>query len=421
MKEHATEERDTLKRGGDLRLASRAGIVGLCSFLSAAAQTLSLQPGFEVMRTGSNVPVAAVSRPFEISTNKPSARLGFTFGFGTDETNAPSKFFDSFSITLAGQDGEGSVVLVTLDTTGPQWVPESDGLLLNDAVVARSDVAFDRGNGNFAVTYAYSVSLSIPAEVMGGTASLLFDLFDNRNGIDSLAYFGEIDLFSGIDRPPRPGLMSAATPLGPFAFEDDFETNQLTKSVSLPHVPRKRFYRLQADGPCRFLPVAIDGNDFVFPYEFLTPMVALEKTTDLKRWVPVPDALVAIPEKIISAPWDPTARFYRLTGNLRTHIVSFERQENTLLIRFDFQPAGLALLSSAQPDGPFALEQNARHDALGQSLRIPRRGSMLFFRFSPDDARDLTDIRVEGDRVICGYRVRESNGTNITQRSNFPL
>jgi len=268
---------------------------------------------------------------------------------------------------------------------------------------------------------AYSVSLPVPAEMMGETASLLFDFFDNRNGINSLAYFGEINLLGEIARPPRRGLMSAATPLGPYAFEDDFETSLLARTVSLPRVPRRRFYRLQAEGPCRFLPVRNEGDDFVFPYEFLSPAVALEKSSDLKRWVPVPDALVAISEKIISAPWDPTASFFRLTGNLRTHIVALERQENTLLIRFDFQPVGLALLSSAQPDGPFAVEQNARHDAVVQAVRIPRRGSMLFFRFSPDDTRDLTDVRLEGDRVVCGYRVREANGTNSTQRSNFPL
>jgi hypothetical protein len=403
------------KRKGRILSIIRLSVLFAVSLFVSHGLAQSIHSGFEALRTGSNLPIVSRTKDFQALTN-PASRLHFTLGFGTDETNAPGTFFDSFSVTLETGDGQAAP-LVTLDTTGAQWAPPTPGgLALDDAVISRSDLLFDRGYGNFALTYAYSVSVLLPEQMAGDPASLLFDLFDNQNGVESSAYFGAISVTAGhTNQPERHGLMSAASPQGPYAFEDVFQTNEVDRTVVLPKVPHRRFYQLRSEGACRFLPVEISANDFVFGYEFLAPIVALEKTATLAGpWSVVTNASVDLAERLVSTPWDPSARFYRLNGNLRTRITSFERRGNTLLIGFDFQPVRVFLQSSAQPDGPFALEQNARYDTIGQAVRLPRRGDMLFYRFSPSDPRELIDVKLVRDQVICGYRMRAAT-TNQTQ------
>ncbi|MHB8524215.1 MAG: hypothetical protein ACYDH9_26135 [Limisphaerales bacterium] len=66
-------------------------------------------------------------------------------------------------------------------------------------------------------------------------------------------------------------------------------------------------------------------------------------------------------------------------------------------------PAGLFLLSSAAPNGPFAEETGTSIDPTNRVMVLPQFSPQRFFRLRSDFRTRLRQIRLEGDRVLFEY------------------
>lgn len=131
-------------------------------------------------------------------------RLLFDVGFETDEVIGPGIIFDSFTVTADA--GEGlAAILLTIDGFGLAVAPTAPGAVRIDpsavAVVPRS--APDLG-GHLSRVFAYSVDAALPAGFLESALDVRFELFDNRNGIDSQGWLANLTV---IPEPSGLGLL----------------------------------------------------------------------------------------------------------------------------------------------------------------------------------------------------------------------
>jgi hypothetical protein len=145
-----------------------------------------------VLTTGGSDPLHVVSAPVIIDPNLSTPRLEFTFGFGTDEEPAPGQFLDSVSFTLQGANHQ-TALFFTADANQVFWAPANPGgLTLSESEISRAATPFDIGTFHFLNEIAFSVSVRIPDELQDQSPTLFFDLFDNQNGMESLAYLQDV-------------------------------------------------------------------------------------------------------------------------------------------------------------------------------------------------------------------------------------
>jgi hypothetical protein len=178
---------------GCVRRSGTAGTVWVVLALPVLlmlAKVLEAAPA--VLSTGGSEPLHVISSPLIVDPNLSAPRLEFTFGFGTDEQPTPGQFLDSVSFTLQGANHQ-TALFFTADANQVFWAPPNPGgLTLSESEISRAATPFDIGTFHFLNENAFSVSVPIPDELEDQSPTLFFDLFDNENGVESLAYLQDV-------------------------------------------------------------------------------------------------------------------------------------------------------------------------------------------------------------------------------------
>ena len=313
-------------------------LVGGAVYLSAAsalAQSGITNEGpLTVFRTGGNEPLLTLSVPVgPAPTNSPSF-LQFDFGFGTAETNAPSTFFDSFSVTLQRNDQSATALLLTADQTGVQWAPPNPGgLALDPAGVQRADTDFPSLDPPMPLRFAFSVTFAIPMALTGGPLTLFFDFFDNLNSLASLAWVQNVRLRTATALK----LFSAPSFEGPFAEESAALLNETSRTFTLNKGTGRRYFRIGGDRPTKIDRVRLLGEQVVLEYHFV--QVALESAPSFAG--PFKEQSGAVSNSTnrtfsVSAPSD--NRFYRVVSDVPTRLKAPRLNGNQHVLEYEFVP-----------------------------------------------------------------------------------
>jgi hypothetical protein len=271
--------------------------------------------------------------------------------------------------------------------------------------LTRESVGFGEHATELRVKLAYAVSLWLPPELTGQTATLLLDLFDNQNDRASFGYVDDITIIPGTPVGPTfVVLQSAAMVHGPFADEPDATHNPPSRTLSLLAAARQRFFRTRAGAQTRITNFRIAGEDFVFRYEYLAPELVLQVApTPEGPFVDEPAAVVDLAQRTVAVPFGDPPRYLRLRGNLAatlTRVVSFGPP---LVLGFAIDPASVRLEYANSVTGPFAEESGVRTDTALQSLTVHRLGGARFYRLRSDVSLRITSFRREGERLIFQY------------------
>ena len=168
-------------------------VFGLClGLIPLVPGTLQGQGTLEVMRTSGGESLYSGSVPIAFPSVPGGNDLEFKFGFETDETFAPGKIFDSFSLTLQNGDGSITLVLLTSDASGVTLAPATPGTtLILPAALAVVPIAPPTLDPNLSRQAAFQVHAHLPESVRGQSTTLYLDLFSNRDGVDSLGWFSD--------------------------------------------------------------------------------------------------------------------------------------------------------------------------------------------------------------------------------------
>jgi hypothetical protein len=141
------------------------------------------------LSTGGGVPL--VTRTFPLQTGGSlSPVIGFEVGFATREVASPGELHDSFSVFVSDNSGQRLSFLLTADTSGFVWAPVSPGTIpVSESSITRTATPFPTTEQTFPSARSYLVSWPVPPQFTAGSFNLTLDLFDNQNGVGSLAYF----------------------------------------------------------------------------------------------------------------------------------------------------------------------------------------------------------------------------------------
>ena len=163
--------------------ASRIGAaIVLPSILFARAEEIILHTG------GASTPISDTR--LLAAVNGPNAWVEFDFGLATAEELTGETFFDSVTFTLQGSVPSATATIVTLDRTGALWAPITPGgITLEPSSITFREIPFPEDiNPEFSFRRAYAVTALIPQEFLGQPITFTMDLFDNQNGVGSVAY-----------------------------------------------------------------------------------------------------------------------------------------------------------------------------------------------------------------------------------------
>lgn len=148
-----------------------------------------------LLATGGGQPLVSASLPVPVFPASNPAPLEFRFAFGTDEVFSPGGVFDSFTITLQDAAMTHTLLLLTADASGVVWAPATPGAIaLDPDSIARIATNYPSGQPVFARQVSYQVTVPVPAQYHGRSATLFLDLFDNLNTTASQGYFHLINV-----------------------------------------------------------------------------------------------------------------------------------------------------------------------------------------------------------------------------------
>jgi hypothetical protein len=152
------------------------------ALLAARAENIVLHTG------GATTPITDW-RVLEAASG-PNAWVEFNFGFATAEELLAGSFFDAVTFSLQGSVPSATTTIVTLDRTGALFAPITPGgITLERPSIAWQEIAFPADlNPELAYRRAFTVSAPIPQELLGQPLTFFVDLFDNQNGVASVAY-----------------------------------------------------------------------------------------------------------------------------------------------------------------------------------------------------------------------------------------
>lgn len=173
------------KYAGLLSARCVAGAAGVAMALQAALAA----DGNIVLHTGGATTPVTDSRVIEAVTG-PNAWVEFNFGIATAEQLIEQAFFDSVTFTLQGSVPSSSATIVTADRTGALWAPfNPGGITLDPSTIRFTEISFPQDlNPELSYRRAFAVSAPIPQELFGQPLTFIVDLFDNQNGIATVAY-----------------------------------------------------------------------------------------------------------------------------------------------------------------------------------------------------------------------------------------
>jgi hypothetical protein len=140
------------------------------------------------MRTGGGSVLLTNTLSYNNPPGQPGASvLAFSFGFASQEQAQPGQFADSFTISITGPSG--TAYLVTADASGILWAPFVPGAIGQmESAIQRQIVPFGVPSEGLTEVAAYQVDYSLPDNWRSSPLILNFDLFDNQNLEQSLAY-----------------------------------------------------------------------------------------------------------------------------------------------------------------------------------------------------------------------------------------
>jgi hypothetical protein len=139
-----------------------------------------------VMHTGSGS--SLLSQSLSYTNGAGLSALTIDFGFATDEKPQPGFIADSFTISITGPTGTG--YLVTSDANGTQWAPLVPGALpVSTSSLQWFGTPFLAPTQGLTNLASYAVAYTLPASWQGVPLTINFDLFDNQNALQSLAYY----------------------------------------------------------------------------------------------------------------------------------------------------------------------------------------------------------------------------------------
>jgi len=151
--------------------------------------------------TGGGQPLISEVRSIFVDAGSQQPRLVFDFGFATDETPSPGAFLDSFSVTLQSSDQSISAVYLTADASGVAWAPAAPGgVFIDPSSIFASAIPYPALQPALANQTSFEVSAPIPAQFLGGSVNVFFDLFDNQDAKISQGWFNNL----GVASVPEP-------------------------------------------------------------------------------------------------------------------------------------------------------------------------------------------------------------------------
>ena len=164
----------------------RAGAVGICALVAlplGAAEAPEI-----VLETGGSEAIVSAFR--DLGPIEQAKRwVSFDFGFATIEEILEGSFMDSATLTLQGSSPNATAIIGTLDLSGMLWTPATPGgLTLEPGAVNWAEIDFPDLSLELPHRKAYSAVVEIPAELQGQNLRFIIDLFDNQNGVKSVAY-----------------------------------------------------------------------------------------------------------------------------------------------------------------------------------------------------------------------------------------
>lgn len=160
----------------------------LVSLLATCGSIANGQGTVSILQTGGENPIVSSAVPLVLEGN---SILSFRFGFTTDESVMPEIFLDSFSVSLSDDLG-GYAPIATLDTSGAYWAPAGGTVALTDEEIFREPIELPSSVTPLAQQLAWFVMVPIPEIFQGKPLTLYFDLFDNGNEVNSVAWFSDV-------------------------------------------------------------------------------------------------------------------------------------------------------------------------------------------------------------------------------------
>lgn len=160
------------------------------------------QPGFGqgtvvFHNTGGGQPLVSEVRSLSLNGILGQSFLRFDFGFATDEVPAAGTFLDSFSVSVQDAAQSFSAIYATADATGVSWAPPTPGTLFIDpASILVSPISYPNLQPVLGKQNGFEVTAPIPAQFLGGSINVFFDLFDNLDNRASQGWFSGLTVVS---------------------------------------------------------------------------------------------------------------------------------------------------------------------------------------------------------------------------------
>lgn len=182
-----------------LMLAGAFGICALVALPLGAAEAPEI-----VLETGGSEAIVSAFR--DLGPIEQAKRwVSFDFGFATIEEILEGSFMDSATLALQGSSPNATTIIGTLDRTGILWAPTvPGGVTLEPGAVNWAEIDFPDLSLELPHRKAYSAIVEVPAELQGQNLRFIIDLFDNQNGVKSVAYVSSPTVV------PEPGVMALA-------------------------------------------------------------------------------------------------------------------------------------------------------------------------------------------------------------------
>jgi hypothetical protein len=169
-------------------------VVGVAVLLVLVGRQGVVAQGVVVLRTGGGTPLVTASESVLVPPGAGPVPLMFDFGFGTDETVAPGRILDSFTVTVQDAAGVHTLVLLTADAGGLVWAPFTPGaMFISPDAIVRTPVAFPSLEPVLVHQIAFAVTVPLPP-AFSGLLHVHFDLFDNLDSTASLGWFRAVQV-----------------------------------------------------------------------------------------------------------------------------------------------------------------------------------------------------------------------------------
>jgi hypothetical protein len=285
-----------------------------------------------VFRTGGSDPFLSLMMPLAAPPTNVAPLLQFEFGFATDEGDVPETFFDSFSVTVQGDDAAQSALLLTADRTGVAWAPpNAGGIQVDPGEVNRQVVTGESVDPKLALQVAYSVSFILPAVLLGRPIKVFFDFFDNLNGTNSLAYVKNVRLPSGIR------LQSATLSAGPFSDESSTLLDEVQDTFTLNAPTGIRFFRIVADRTLRIIDIKPAANNIVIRYERVQLKVESSNQID-GTFAEMAGASLDEASRKFTFSKEAGSRFFRVASEVKTRLKAPVLSGDQIVMEYEFNP-----------------------------------------------------------------------------------